>query len=146
MKKEFFKKEYIKTNIDATNPESAIRAVGVLMEDNGLVKSTYTDAMVEIFNEHGPYIVIAPGLAMPHARPECGVNKVGACVVSLSNPINFGNKDNDPVKMLIGLCAKDSESHIGLLQNLMEILSSDDNRELLINSNNQEEIFKILNN
>ena len=27
--------------------------------------------------ENGTYIVIAPGIAMPHARPECGAKKIG---------------------------------------------------------------------
>lgn len=146
MDKEYFKKNNIKANIKAKSPEEAIRTVGKMMETNGLVSASYTDAMVESFNEHGPYIVIAPGLAMPHARPEAGVLEMGACVAALKDPVIFGHADNDPVKLVIGLCAKDSESHIGLLQELMEVLADDEKRQDLINSNDEEVIYNLLNN
>ncbi len=146
MDKEYFKKNHIITNIKANSPEEAIRSVGELMESNGLVCTSYVDAMVKNFKEHGPYIVIAPGLAMPHAKPEAGVLEIGACVVTLDKPVVFGNIDNDPVKLVIGLCAKDSESHIGLLQELMEVLADEKKRDILINSNNEEVIYNLLNN
>ncbi len=145
MNKEYFKKNHIKANIKADSPEEAIRAVGELMEANGLIRASYTDGMVESFKEHGPYIVIAPGLAMPHARPEAGVIEIGACVAALAEPVVFGHSDNDPVKLVIGLSAKDSESHIGLLQELMEVLADEKKRDKLINSNDEEVIYDLLN-
>ncbi len=62
--------------------EDVIRHGGQLMVDAGFTEPSYTEAMVEVVREMGPYIVLAPGLAMPHARPEHGAKRVG---YSLSN-------------------------------------------------------------
>ena len=42
------------------------------MVDAGFTEPTYTEAMIDVVRDMGPYIVLAPGLAMPHARPEMG--------------------------------------------------------------------------
>ena len=55
--------------------EEVIRHGGQLMVDAGFTDPSYTEAMVEVVREMGPYIVLAPGLAMPHARPEHGANE-----------------------------------------------------------------------
>ena len=47
--------------------EDVIRHGGQLMVDAGFTEPSYTEAMVEVVREMGPYIVLAPGLAMPHA-------------------------------------------------------------------------------
>lgn len=44
--------------------------------NNGCIKESYIDAMVNTVKNMGPYIVIAPGIAMPHAAPEDGVLKL----------------------------------------------------------------------
>ena len=65
----------IQLNVEAKNWEQAVRMGGQLLIDNGFVESRYVDAMVKAVKEMGPYIVIAPGIAMPHARPEEGVKR-----------------------------------------------------------------------
>ncbi len=47
--------------------------------------------------KNSAHIVIAPGIALPHARPEDGVIDSTVAVVRLAEPVNFGNEDNDPV-------------------------------------------------
>ena len=50
--------------------EEVIRHGGQLMVDAGFTDPSYTERLtVEVVREMGPYIVLAPGLAMPHARP-----------------------------------------------------------------------------
>src|SRR5664279_1589635 len=48
-------------------PDNAIRAAGQLLINDGLAEPRYVEAMVEAFRDLGPYIVLAPGIAMPHA-------------------------------------------------------------------------------
>ena len=61
-------------------------------------------------SQHGPYFVIAPGLAMPHGRPEEGV-KTGFALVTLKKPLIFNHEDNDPVDILITMAAVDATTH-----------------------------------
>jgi len=72
--------------------------------------------------ELGPYIVVAPGVAMPHARPEDGAIATGMSLVTLKEPVVFGNPDNDPVRLVIGLAALDAQAHLHALATLVELL------------------------
>ena len=98
--------------------EEVIRHGGQLMVDAGFTDPSYTEAMVEVVREMGPYIVLAPGLAMPHARPENGAKRVGTALVTLEKPLNFGSPDNDPVSVALFLCAPNKDEHIQLLTDI----------------------------
>ena len=86
------------------------------------MKPRFMDAMIRVATEFGPYIVIAPGIALPHARPEDGVIDSTVAVVRLATPVNFGNEDNDPVWLVVALAAKDKEGHIQGLSDLATVL------------------------
>jgi mannitol operon transcriptional antiterminator len=73
--KDLLTEKTIKLNARAGNWEEAIRIGGELLVKNDFVEERYVEAMVSNVREMGPYIVIAPGVAMPHARPEDGVKE-----------------------------------------------------------------------
>ena len=73
----------------------------------------------------GPYIILAPGLAMPHARPEEGVIKTSFALVTLSEPVYFDGED-EGVSVLITLAGSDSDKH---MEGLMEITQTLDDEE-----------------
>ena len=77
-------------------------------------------------DEMGPYIVLAPGLAMPHARPENGAKRVGTALVTLEKPLNFGSPDNDPVSVALFLCAPNKDEHIQLLTDIATLFEDDE--------------------
>lgn len=101
----------IAIGVTATDWEDAVRRGGALMTSAGLVEERYIDAIVENHRTIGPYFVIAPGIAMPHAKPENGVLKTGYALVTLSNPVEFGDEENDPVDILIFAGAINREEH-----------------------------------
>ena len=52
-----------------------------------VVEPRYYQAILDGVAQHGPYFVIAPGLAMPHGRPEEGVKKTGFALVTLGSRV-----------------------------------------------------------
>ena len=94
--------------------------------------------------ENGTYIVIAPGIAMPHARPECGAKKIGISLMTLKEPVVFGHKVNDPVKIVIGLCAVDHQTHLTALSELVEILNDKEKIELILKAGSPKEIMDVV--
>ena len=76
----------------------------------------------------GPYIVIAPGIALAHSRPSPAVLRAGISLVTLLEPVAFGHRENDPVRLVIGLAAVDEEGHITALSTLAEFLSDETRR------------------
>ena len=55
--------------------ESVVSSGQLLLRD-GCIDAGYIDKMIETCQELGPYIAIAPGIAILHARPEDGARKV----------------------------------------------------------------------
>lgn len=99
----------------------AMRLAGGALVASGATTDEYTDAMVGMVEEHGPYIVISPGLAFAHARPGGAVLRDGLAVVTLASPVAFGHPHNDPVRVVLGLAVAGVGTHlesIGEIANL----------------------------
>lgn len=89
------------------------------------VEPRYVDACLALVEEHGPYIVLAPGIALAHARPEDGAVRLGLTVTVLSEPVAFGHETNDPVDLVFAFACPDREQHVGLLAALSRALLGD---------------------
>lgn len=116
----------VRLDVEASDWEDAIRKAAQPLVDNGKVTPAYVDDIIKGVNELGPYIVITEHVALPHARPESGALESAVGIVTLKEPVEFGSADNDPVKYLFPLSAKDNDSHLGALQSLVELLSDPD--------------------
>ncbi len=131
MLSEYITKDLIKLQVKVNNWEEAVRVGGQLLVQADICENRYVDAMVSAVNEMGPYMVLAPGLALAHGRPEDGVFKVGMSIINLETPVEFGSESNDPVYLIISFGGVDKESHIAMLQELAIFLMDESNQELL---------------
>lgn len=124
--------------------EDVIRHGGQLMVDAGFIEPTYTEAMIDVVRDMGPYIVLAPGLAMPHARPEMGAKQVGAALVTLEKPIDFGSPENDPVSVAVFLCAPNKDEHIQLLTDIATLFEDEEFLDAAVNFESIEDVQAFL--
>ena len=129
--------------VSATDRDSAIRASGELLVASGRVTGEYVDQMVAAVEEFGPYIVIAPGIALAHARPSESVLSTGLSLAVLAEPIEFGSH-NDPVRLVFGLAAKDHDGHMTVLASLAERLTDEDYVNSLLNAHTIDELARLL--
>ena len=125
--RELLRPPLVAVDVAVDDWEGAVRAAGNLMVAEGSVEPRFVDAMIRVAHEFGPYIVVAPGIALPHARPEDGVIRASISVITLATPVNFGNPDNDPVNLVIALAAIDNKQHIQGLADLAAVLGEPDN-------------------
>lgn len=144
MIRDFVKRESLLVNADVENWEAAVEKVGELLLNIGAIEEKYIQAMINKVHELGSYIVIAPQIAMPHARPEDGAKETNFALITLKNGINFGHEKNDPVKLVIGLAATDSNLHIEALAELMELLGTEGMLEKIISSKSEDELYSYL--
>ena len=116
--------------------------------DNKAITQSYIDDMIKSVKELGAYIVLAPHVAVPHARPENNVNQVALSLLSSRSPIDFnqsGEKDADKlVHLVFVLAAKDNSSHLGILQDLSKILDDDQLVNNVLNCKTPHEIWKLI--
>jgi len=108
--------------------KEVITKVALPLLNDKVIEERYINAMIRSVEEFGPYIVVGKHLALAHARPEDGVNKLGISVMTLKDPVDFGHPDNDPVKMVFCLAAVNSHSHIKIMKSLVELI--DDTEKL----------------
>ncbi|TFJ91257.1 PTS sugar transporter subunit IIA [Lentibacillus salicampi] len=140
----FLDNRLVKVGAEVQTAEEAIKEAGNLLLKEGVIEETYVDAMVNAFKENGPYFVLAPKIAIPHARPEDGVKEASVSIVQLKEPVKFGHKTNDPVQLVFGLGAASSDEHLTLLKKLTGLLNDTRNVEALINADSLEDVQTIL--
>ena len=112
----------------------------------GVILPAYVDSIKKNHQELGPYMVIAPGIMLAHARPECGAKGLGLTVLTLENPIVFGSEMNDPVTLVITLATPDDMSHLHMLEALMDFLMCPELVAKLIAADTPAEALDILKN
>jgi len=117
-----FNEDLVRLGIPAGGWEDAVRAVGRLLVEAGAVEPRYVDGMVRMVKEIGSYIVVAPGVAIPHARPEEGAKRVAVAVGRLAEPVTFPGKDDNPVDLVIAFSGVDNTSHLGLIKGLAGLM------------------------
>jgi len=117
--------ETVRARASAASWEEAARAAGELLVAAGSVEPRYVEAMMNVLREMGPYAVIAPGIVLLHARPEDGVLRPCLALVTLSTPVAFGHRENDPVDLVLALGAVDKHAHVAALQEMALLLGDD---------------------
>lgn len=121
-----FKPDAVAAKRKAADFKEAIKIVGSLYEREDIAGAEYAQAMIDAVGEFGPYMVLMPGLAMPHAKSGAGVKRHGCAVVTLSTPVRFGHEKNDPVDVLVSFAAGEKKAHMHMIQALANALSDKD--------------------
>lgn len=138
--------EKIEVDVEAKDWRDALRKAGIVLVEKGKIDAEYIEQTIRAVEELGPYIVIMPGVAFGHSRPDVTVKENCMQLIRLKTPVEFGSEQNDPVKLVILFAATDANSHIEALQALAMLLSEPDNIEILLESGNKQEIQELLKN
>ncbi|MDR3588195.1 MAG: BglG family transcription antiterminator [Negativicutes bacterium] len=117
--------EFVSLDVLAENWEAAVITAGDLLVRSGAVEPLYVANMVAAIKQLGPYVVIAPGVALPHASNAAGVRRLAVSCVRLARPVVFGKPENDPVDLLFSFATPDKVSHRRILQELGRLLGDD---------------------
>lgn len=125
LKQALIENQSIKLNQSAANWQEAIKIGTDMLIASGAVEPKYHERIIQCIEEMGPYIILAPGLAMPHARPEDGVNRTAFALVTLEKPVYFDGED-EPVDIFITLAGSDSDKHMQGLMEITQVLDDPD--------------------
>lgn len=146
MLKDVITKDMIKLGYQAATWEDAIREAGKLLKSGGCIEDPYIDAMVDVVNTIGDYIVIGEGIALPHSRSSDSVKKVGISFLQLAQPVYFDEEKKEPVDLIFALAAIDNQAHINALADLAKILGNSGNVEKIRGFQDVEEVFEFIQN
>ena len=113
----------LRARLDVADWRGLVGEVGRLLVDTGAALEEYIAAMLASIEQNGPYLVIAPGLALLHARPEDGALRPGLVLATTERPVEFGHSTNDPVRVALGLTAVDADGHLESLAGIATVFS-----------------------
>jgi len=136
----------IKLNVKADGWREAIKVGTDMLEASGAVKPSYYKAIISSIENLGPYICIAPDFAMPHARPEDGVNRTAFALVTLAEPLDI---EGEQVKVMITLAGSSSDEHMEGLMEVTQVLDDEDSDtgvdvEKLLACRSNEDVYAVI--
>ncbi|WP_175612576.1 PTS sugar transporter subunit IIA [Fusobacterium mortiferum] len=139
-------KDFLKGNITlkerVVDWQEAVKIAAQKLLEKGNIEENYIEKMIGNINKLGPYIVLADDVAMPHSRPEDGVNKTGISLLKLNEGVSFGEETS--VRLIFILAAQDSNSHIEMITELVDMLQDEEKLFNILQSKTEDEIIKIL--
>ncbi len=137
--------KWIQTNQLADNWQDALTIACEPLITYGAAEPRYLQGIIDNTKSWGPYYLIAPGIAMPHARPEQGAIYNQVTLTTLRHPVVFGHEDCDPVWLLISICATHSDDHIRLIQHITQIIDNPILLDEIRLAKTPNEVFMLLN-
>ena len=146
LKESLIENNSIKLNQTAANWEEAIKIGTDLLVASGAIEPRYYENIVSKIKEMGPYIVLAPGLAMPHARPEEGVIRTAFGLTTLAQPVDF---DGEQISVLLTLAGSDYGTHMEGIMEITQIFDDPDsedgvNIQKFLDCKTQEDVLAVI--
>ncbi len=141
---EFLNADKVELDVFAEDWQDALRRAGKLLVREGKIEAAYVENTIKAVMELGPYIVIMPGVALAHSRPDKTVKETCIQMIRLKEPVEFGSECNDPVKLVFMFATTDNGAHLEILRDLAAMLMNPDDLQILMESNHTEEIKTIL--
>ena len=137
-----------KEKIRFTNKElswqEAIELAAQPLLDKHEIEERYIKAIIDKVEAFGPYIDLGLGIALPHARPEEGVKKLGMSFLRCEHPVKLMDDVKHEIKLFIVLAAIDNETHLRALSTLTKILSNKERLSQLLAATDAAEVEQIL--
>jgi mannitol/fructose-specific phosphotransferase system IIA component (Ntr-type) len=128
---DLLQEDMILLDVTASDWKEALRIGVDLLEGSGGVEPRYYDEIIKMIDELGPYVVIAPGLALGHAGPDAGVIRTCFSLITLAEPVEFGVPCNDPVDIVFCFAAPNKEDHMAALRQMALFCCEPEHLELI---------------
>jgi len=130
-----------------SNWKKAINLASKPLLDFGYIDENYIEAMIDTVEKYGPYIVLAPKVAIPHAKPIDGSNKLGISLLQVKQDVNFKNNTDGskvPANLFFVISIHDNYSHLSILKRINSIIENKEVVSSLIEAESKKEILKII--
>lgn len=145
MLREFVEKRHVRFAKSAPNWQEALRMSCEPFIEDGTVDPLYAEEIIGSVKENGPYIVLFPGVAMPHAQQtEDLVHGTGISFMKLEEPVSFDEEDPDKqADLFFTLAAADPQQHLRNMKELVNLLECTRLVEELHGAQNEEDLLKL---
>ncbi|MCS4488010.1 PTS sugar transporter subunit IIA [Streptococcus sciuri] len=143
LKTAFIENDSIRLGLTATDWQEAVKLSVDPLIESGAVLPEYYDAIIASTKEHGPYYILTPGMAMPHARPEAGVKRDAFSLITLTEPVTF--TDGKEVSVLLTLAATSSAIHASVaIPQIIALFELDNAIDRLLACKSPEDVLALV--
>lgn len=141
--------ENIILNLSATDKESVLSQMSEVLYQNGFVKSTFKDAVIQREEEFATGLPThLCSVAIPHTDVEHINNRtIGVAILEKEVPfVEMGTLDQQTdVKIVFMLAMDKVDDQLKLLQQLMQIFQSEERLEQILRTNDRAALATIIN-
>ncbi len=143
--REIVERKLTKYADSAADWRESVRMSCETLEAAGIVEANYKEDIIACLEKYGPYIVIAPMIAMPHSQENAaGVHETAIGFMKLSDAVSFDPKDSEKdAKVFFTVASCDPNQHIDNISRLSDLLSNDEVLEALVKVQCDEDLLKI---
>lgn len=120
-----FGPESIRLDQQADDWKQAVLQAGEVLHGIGATLEGYGERMVRVIDTFGPYVVVGPGVALVHARPDRDVLHNAAALLIFREGVPFGHPDNDPVRIVVALAVTRPEDHVAIIAALANVIDAE---------------------
>ena len=127
----------------AENWQDAIEKSCLPLVRTGCATPEYARRVIECVQEFGPYIVIVPGLAIPHSTKGApGVRRTAIAFVKFEQPVRFDEADREKdATLFFALAAVDEDEHVKNMRQLFKLLSDEKLLEQLTQVKTEQDLL-----
>ncbi len=130
---------------EAADWKDAVRKCCQPMVVNGVIGEDYAERVIECVKKYGPYIVILPGVAIPHCNESCELAyKTAIGFAKFEKPVIFDKEDKEKnATVFFTLSATDHNKHLENLLKLSSILEDGKILGQLFRARSEADLLKI---
>lgn len=125
--------------------QQAVRLSCESLVDSGAVDSDYAEQVIACVEKYGPYIVVLPGLAIPHCNEgnPC-VHRSTIAFAKFREEVFFPFPDDErSASVFFALAAADPDTHLDNMKQLFDILSEEEVLRQVQEAETVEDLLKI---
>ncbi|CAB1252597.1 PTS system, 3-keto-L-gulonate/L-ascorbate specific IIA component (PtxA) [Ruminococcaceae bacterium BL-6] len=143
--REIYEKKHYLFCSEPLSWEESIRKGCEPLRKDGTVDETYAEEIIACIRKHGPYIVILPGIALPHSTEKAkGAHATAVGFMKTAVPVRFeeGNPAKD-AQIFFTLSSTNPDEHLDNMQKLYSVLTNENALERLKKIEKPEELLEI---
>lgn len=125
--------------------QQAVRLSCEPLVASGAVDNDYAEQVIACVEKYGPYIVVLPGLAIPHCNegnPSAHRSTI-AFTKFLEEVVFPFPEDERSANVFFALAASDPDAHLDNMKQLFDILSEDEVLQQVLDAESAEDLLNI---
>lgn len=129
----------------ASSWQDSIRQGCKPLEADGTLETSYAQEIIDCVEKHGPYIVIIPGVAIPHAMEGArGVKQTAISLMKVEEPVVFDETDPEKqANIFFTLACVNTHEHLKNMKQLFKMLTNEDLVEDLLRAGSPEDLLRL---